>query len=85
MDPISYQWSPLIGKKGLGLNTQIGWETNEINGCKMKITFSMSSQLWIHIKNTEEIKKFIVSSCIIKTDKLICDYIKLYDKRDALL
>jgi hypothetical protein len=35
---------------------QIGWTTNEINGCKMSIYFNMSSQLWIHINITDEIK-----------------------------
>jgi len=84
LDPASYEWSPLIGKKGKGKNVQIGWQTNEINGCKMKITFSMSSQLWLHIKNTEEIKKFVVSSCTVRTDQVICDYITLYDRRDSL-
>jgi hypothetical protein len=38
----------------------------------------MSSQLWIHVEITEEIKKFIVSSVTVnKTAKT--DYIKLFD------
>lgn len=42
----------------------------------MSITFSMSSQLWIHIEMTEEIKKFIVAtSTASKTPRL--NYIQL--------
>jgi len=62
LDPAAYTWEPMIGKTGKNKDAQVGWKTNEIHGCKMTISFSMSSQLWIHIEMTDDIKKFIVSS-----------------------
>jgi len=48
----------------------------------MSITFSMSSQLWIHI-NMDEIKKFIIANAITK-NIIEYDYIGLCDKLDKL-
>jgi hypothetical protein len=79
LDPSSYIWEPTIGKRGKNKDTQVGWNTNEINGCKMSITFSMSSQLWIHIEMTEEIKKFIIANAIVE-NKPKYNYIDLLDK-----
>jgi hypothetical protein len=79
LDPSSYNWEPTIGKRGKNKDTQVGWKTNEINGCKMSITFSMSSQLWIHIEMTEEVKKFIIASAIVE-NKQKYNYIELLDK-----
>jgi hypothetical protein len=79
LDPSSYTWEPTIGKRGKNKDTQVGWNTNEINGCKMSITFSMSSQLWIHIEMTEEIKKFIIASASVEK-KPKYNYIDLVDK-----
>jgi len=79
LDPSSYDWEPTIGKRGKNKDAQVGWNTNEINGCKMSITFSMSSQLWIHIEMTEEIKKFIVASAVVE-NKPKYNYIDLLDK-----
>ena len=79
LDPSSYHWEPTIGKRGKNKDTQVGWNTDEINGCKMTITFSMSSQLWIHIKMTEEIKGFIVATTKV-SNKPIYNYIQLMDK-----
>jgi len=78
LDPSSYNWEPTIGKRGKNKDTQVGWNTNVINGCKMYITFSMSSQLWIHIEMTEEIKKFIIASAITEK-KPKYNYIDLHD------
>ena len=78
LDPNSYQWEPTIGKRGKNKDAQVGWHTNEMNGCKMSITFSMSSQLWIHIDMTEEIKNFIVASCSV-SNKPHFNYIQLFD------
>ena len=78
LDPSSYIWEPMIGKRGKNKDEQIGWNTNEINGCKMSITFSMSSQLWIHIEMTEDIKQFIIESTTINTNPLY-NYIQLVD------
>lgn len=65
-DPASYTWEPTIGKKK---KKQIGWNTNVINGCQMKIYFSMSCQLWIHVKMTEELRKFIVASAVVENEQ----------------
>ena len=62
LNPASYIWEPTIGKQGKNKDCQVGWHTNILNGCKMSITFSMSSQLWLHIEITEDIKKFIIAS-----------------------
>jgi hypothetical protein len=62
VDPSSYVWEPKMGKTGKNKDAQVGWKTNEINGCSMSITFSMSSQLWIHLVMSDEIKKFIVAT-----------------------
>lgn len=82
LNPSSYIWEPTIGKRGKNKNIQVGWNTNEINGCKMSITFSMSSQLWIHIKMTE-IKKFIIASAIVE-NKPKYNYINLFDKLNII-
>jgi hypothetical protein len=77
LDPSSYSWEPTIGKRGKKKDVQIGWNTNKINGCKMSITFSMSSQLWIHIE-MEEIKKFIIASATV-VNKPKYNYMDLLD------
>ena len=79
LDPSSYIWEPKLGKRGKNKDTQIGWITNEINGCKMSITFSMSSQLWIHIEMRDEIKKFIVASIAVQ-NKPKYNYIDILKK-----
>lgn len=79
LDPASYTWEPMIGKRGKNKDEQIGWTTNEIDGCKMGITFSMSSQLWIHINMTEEIQKFIIASSVVSS-KPCFNYIEIADK-----
>lgn len=78
-NPSSYKWNPKVGKRGKNKDSIVGWETNVINGSSMSITFSMSSQLWIDIIVTDEIKNFIVSSCeVIKGRKM--NYIDLYER-----
>ena len=79
LDPASYTWEPTIGKRGKNKDAQVGWKTNTINGCSMSISFSMSSQLWLHIEMTEEIKKFIVASSTA-SNKPTCNYIQLFEK-----
>ena len=79
LDPCSYTWEPTIGKRGKNKDIQVGWNTNEINGCKMTITFSMSSQLWMHINMTEEMKQFIVATTIVNS-KPSYNYIQVSEK-----
>jgi hypothetical protein len=79
MVPSSYQWEPTIGQKGKNKDSQVGWHTNSINGCKMSITFSMSSQLWIHLEMTDEIRQFIVATSVVENTPKY-NYIELFDK-----
>jgi hypothetical protein len=51
-------------------------------GTSMSITFSMSSQLWIDVKITEELKKFVVASCRVHRGRKY-NYIQLYEKDQA--
>jgi hypothetical protein len=78
LNPSSYIWKPTIGKRGKKNDIQIGWSTNDINGSKMSISFSMSSQLWIHIEITEEIKQFIIATVTVE-NKPKYNYIQLND------
>ena len=68
----------MYGQRGKKTGDQIGWKTNEINGSKMSITFSMSSQLWLTVSVTEELKSFIVGSfSVSKKTKL--NYLQVYE------
>jgi hypothetical protein len=44
----------------------------------MSITFSMSSQLWIDLHVTEDMKQYIVGSCTINRGRKY-NYIHLYE------
>jgi hypothetical protein len=79
VDPYSYAWEPIIGQRGKNKGSQVGWRTNTINGCSMSITFSMSSQLWMHVEMTEEIKKFIVARAEVSS-KPTYNYITILEK-----
>jgi len=78
LSPESYTWEPMFGQRGKKTGEQIGWKTNEINGSKMTITFSMSSQLWITISVTDELKEFIVSSCKVNKNAKY-NYLQIYE------
>lgn len=78
LDPDSYTWEPKYGKKEKK-DVQTGWHTNEINGCSMSITFTMSSQLWMHFVITEEVEKFIVASTVVNKNAKY-NYIELLEK-----
>jgi hypothetical protein len=79
LDPSAYTWEPTMGKRGKNKDTQVGWHTNELNGCKMSINFSMSSQLWIHVELSEELQKFIIASSTVDRNPKF-NYIELYKK-----
>jgi len=68
VDVTSYEWS-IMYKKG-GNTIPIGYKTNIINGCRMEIRFSMSSQLWMYIKPA------ILESCIIARKTIDLDTIQ---------
>ena len=77
LNPSSYTWEPAIGKRGKKKDIQVGWNTNVVNGSSMSISFSMSSQLWISINITEEMKNlYIVASTQVKK-QIIMDYVEL--------
>ena len=78
-DPATYNWTPMIGKRGKNKDAQVGWNTDIVNGSKMAITFSMSSQLWVHIAVTEDIKQYIVASTTVANTP-VYNYIELQDK-----
>lgn len=79
LDPSSYEWVPTFGKRGKKKDVQIGWNTNPLSGCKMSITFSMSSQLWIHLEMSDEIKPFIVASAQVSSTPKY-NYIDLFER-----
>ena len=86
-NPENFKWVPTIGKRGKNAGKQVGWETvkgngetsNSISGvdASMSISFSMSSQLWIQLKVTEDIKQFIVARTTYDGTAPQMDYIKL--------
>lgn len=78
-DPSSYVWSVTLGKIGKNKGMPVGWNTNEINGSSMKIVFSMSSQLWMTIAVTEEMRKFIIASTTANKGRKL-NYIDLFEQ-----
>jgi hypothetical protein len=73
-DPCVGSWIPTMGKRGKNAGKQIGWEKSDGS---MKISFSMSSQLWIYLKAVEEMKQFIIASTIYDGKLPEMDYIGL--------
>lgn len=78
-NPSAYIWSPKVGKHGKNKGSITGWETNSIDGSRMSITFSMSSQLWLDITITDEMKQFVIASCTVNKGRKL-NYIQLYNK-----
>ena len=66
-----------MGKRGKKKDIQVGWNTNVVNGSSMSISFSMSSQLWISVTITDEMKdQYIVATTQVKK-QIIMDYVAL--------
>jgi hypothetical protein len=77
LDPSSYTWEPMIGKRGKKKDIQVGWNTNVVNGSSMSISFSMSSQLWISVTVTDEMKEqYILATTEVKK-QIMMDYVAL--------
>jgi hypothetical protein len=76
--PETYEWSPMYGKRGINKGKQIGWFTNTVNGSNMSVSFSMSSQLWMNVAVTEEMKQFIVGNVVTNKTQTY-DYLQLYN------
>lgn len=79
LNPGSYTWRPSLGKTAKNKGEITGWETNDLNGSSMSITFSMSSQLWMYLSITEEMKKYIVGSCNVNIGRKY-NYIQLFER-----
>ena len=79
LNPSSYKWTAKIAKIGNKKGSVIGWNTDVINGSSMSISFSMSSQLWINLSITDDIKKYIVGTTTVKIGRKY-NYIDLYEK-----
>ena len=79
LNPASYTWRHKLGKTSKNKGEATGWETDRIDGSSMSITFSMSSQLWIDVNITDDMKKFIVGSCRVNRGRKV-NYIDLYEK-----
>ena len=77
-NPRSYIWTPKVGTRGKNKGSMVGWKTNTINGSSMSITYETSSELWINIVITEEMKTFIIGSCGVNTADKPINYIQLY-------
>ena len=77
LDPASYTWEPMIGKRGKKKDIQVGWNTNVVNGSSMSISFSMSSQLWISVAVTDEMKEQYVLATTEVKKKIMMDYVAL--------
>ena len=78
-NPASYEWVPSFGKKGKKTGVQIGWKTNEMCGSSMSVSFSMSSQLWVSVHVTEEMKNDYLFATVTADVVPILDYVKIYD------
>jgi hypothetical protein len=79
LNPSSYKWQSKYGKTGKNKGAIVGWETDVLDDSHMSISFNMSSQLWIHVNVTDELKKFIVGSCNIYRGRKY-NYIQLFEK-----
>lgn len=77
-NPSAYTWTPKVGKQGKNKGSITGWETNSIDGSRMSITFSMSSQLWLDIVITDEMKQFVIASRTVNKGRKL-NYIQLYN------
>lgn len=78
-NPKKYIWKKMFGKRGEKKGKQTGWISNNLNNCQMKITFSMSSQLWIKI-DISNIYQYQISKVNCNINDNTIDYIDLYDK-----
>jgi hypothetical protein len=78
-NPSAYTWTPKVGKQGKNKGSITGWETNSIDGSRMSITFSMSSQLWLDIVITDEMKQFVIASRTANKGRKL-NYIQLYNR-----
>lgn len=84
LNPMCYKWNPKLGKIGKNKGAITGWESDIVNGSSMSISFSMSSQLWINVNITDDLKKFIIGSCKVNKCRKY-NYIQLYEKDSSAI
>jgi len=85
--PQTYNWKPMIGKQGKNKGEQTGWETDSLEcGAKMKIVFSMSSQLWMTLGNVsvDAMQEFCVARTVV-SNKSTYNYLQLADLMNKLV
>lgn len=70
---------PKMGKTGKNKGVQVGWETKYIS-----ITFSMSSQLWIHF-TFDDIKPYIASSIKVDNSNKKISYTDIFNIKACFL
>ena len=77
LDAAAFTWEPMMGMRGANTGEQVGWRTDVRNGIRMKITFSMSSQLWIDVGITPDIAACKVAHAEVPTARKQYSYIEL--------
>lgn len=81
LNPATYTWRPLLGTRGAKKGKQVGWATEPhpmSPSASMTITFSMSSQLWIHIPTARTtLADHLVCSTEVKRGRVL-DYADLF-------
>ena len=70
---------PKMGKTGKNKGVQVGWQTKYIS-----ITFSMSSQLWIHL-SFDDIKPYIASSIKVDNSNKKISYTDIFNIKACFL
>ena len=84
MDPSTYEWRLLYGKRGDKKDQVKGWETNKMEGCSMSINFDMSSQLWMNIGISPSIREHLVSTCRVSRDPKY-NFISFYENEENII
>jgi hypothetical protein len=84
LNPASYHWKPKYGKRECKKQTQVGWETEcklkNNGGTSMSIAFNMSSQLWIFVQLTDELREYKIGSCSVNLEERQMNYIQLFER-----
>jgi hypothetical protein len=61
-DPATYAWTPTTGQRGKNKSNVNGWKTNVVDGSSMSISYAASSQLWMSLAMTAEVKSHLIAS-----------------------
>jgi hypothetical protein len=82
---IDYDWFLIpANKRECKKQTQVGWETEcklkNNGGTSMSIAFNMSSQLWIFVQLTDELREYKIGSCSVNLEERQMNYIQLFER-----